>query len=133
MGRYITEEDLYSRFSQADIEDLCRGDETKLAAVINSAEELADGYISPRYSLPLKNKSLIVIDAVCDIVRYRLDDISAHETVKERYEQAIATLEKIAKGLVRLNEPAGEEKPTNRQIYVKRKPRKFTADMWEDF
>ena len=78
MGRYIPDEDFYNRISQADIEDLCRGDETKLAAVINSAEELADGYISPRYFLPLKNKSLIVIDAVCDIVRHRLDDISPH-------------------------------------------------------
>lgn len=133
-GQYITKEDLYSRFNKLDIEELCQGDENKLDTVIQAVSELVEGYVAPRYTLPLKNKSLILVDAACDVVRYRLDDVAASETIKNRYEQAVATLDKISKGQIRLNEPDGEEKPTNGQIYVRKQPRKFTSKLlWEDF
>ena len=130
MGQYITKDDLYKAFNQADIDDLSNSDDEKVSSVIESVSALIDGYVAPRYKLPLKNRQLILIEAACDIVRYRLDDVAPSEAVKKRYEDALETLSKISRGIILLNEPTGEESRTTARVYVKSKRRLFPGDIF---
>nr|DAI24804.1 MAG TPA: head to tail adaptor [Caudoviricetes sp.] len=133
MGQqYISINDLYEHFSQIEIDDLAGTDEIKVTSIISSVSALIDGYVAPRYRLPLVNQYEILKDAACDIVFYKLYNIQPPENARKRYEDAMALLERIASGKVMLNEPTGEESKARTKIYVKKNPRKFTMQMWGD-
>ncbi|MFV0626158.1 MAG: gp436 family protein [Alphaproteobacteria bacterium] len=131
MGQYIQINNLYEQFSEADIEGLAYGNEDKINAAINSAEALINGYIAPRYTLPLKNSHEIINDIACDIARYKLADIEPTEAMQKRYDDAVSTLGKISKGTIVLSEPkTGKEPSANKKNYVKAKRRRFLMDMY---
>ena len=76
MGQlYADKEQMLKRYRAEDIADLTQDDETRLNAVLASTSALIDGYVAPRYRLPLQNKHDILTDAACDIAgklcRYR--------------------------------------------------------------
>lgn len=131
MGQqYININDLYDHFSQIEIDELAGNDDIKVPSVIASVSALIDGYVAPRYHLPLINQYEILKDAACDIVYYKLQTIQPSETARKRYEDAISLLGRISAGKVMLNEPTGEESKARTKIYVKKQPRKFTMQMW---
>lgn len=133
MGRqYITIEDLKKRFGEIDIEELSHQSGIEAVSVIASVSALIDGYVAPRYRLPLVNEYELLKDACSDIVYYRLYNVQPPENVRKRYEDAIALLEKVSSGKIALNEPSGEEPQSRGKIYVKKKPRRFTMEMWID-
>lgn len=132
MGQqYININDLYERFGQVEIDGLAGSDVIKVDAVISSVSALINGYVAPRYRLPLVNTYEILKDAACDIVYYKLY-LRPSDNIRKRYEDAVLLLERISSGKVMLNEPTGEESKARSKIYVKKQPRKFTLKMWGD-
>ena len=64
MGQlYADKEQMLKRYRAEDIADLTQDDETRLNAVLASTSALIDGYVAPRYRLPLQNKHDILTDA----------------------------------------------------------------------
>lgn len=108
---YITREDLELRFGIDEIAQLLdddhddtEGDEETdtLAPAIADAESIVDGYVSTRYTLPLPTVPDLVKNWAADIARFKLYEEKASEEVRQRYEDAIAQLKDLAKGLINL-------------------------------
>lgn len=132
MGQlYATKEDMCQRFRLDDLNDLSENDDARLAAVLKTTSALIDGYIAPRYRLPLQNKHDVLTDAACDIAYYKMYYVDAAESVRQRYEDAIRLLKDIQSGKARLNEPTGSESSPQRKVFIKAEPRRFTNDMWQ--
>jgi phage gp36-like protein len=70
-----------------------------LEALARASSE-ADSYLSVRYLTPVALPDKALVDAVCQIARYRLTGGHANETesVRERYDRAIDWLRRIARG-----------------------------------
>lgn len=71
-------------------------------AALDDASSEIDGFLSVRYSLPLAEVPGMLVRICCDIARYRLWSDDATEQIRQRYEEAIATLEKLASGTMAL-------------------------------
>lgn len=131
MGQlYATKTEMCQRYRLEDIDDLTQGDDSRLQAVLTTTSALIDGYIAPRYNLPLQNHYDILTDACCDIAYYKLFYVDGQESVRKRFEDAIALLKDIQSGRARLSEPTGQESRSVRKVYIKSEPRRFTNKMW---
>ncbi len=76
-------------------------DEAKIARALDSASGVIDGYLSVRYSLPLPTTPATLKDACVAIAVYRLasDPGALTDDMRQRYEDAIAFLKDVAKGI----------------------------------
>ena len=116
---YCTEADLIERFGTAEITQLSDRagegelDSAVIAGAIADADAEIDGYLSGRYALPLASAPAVMVRLACDISRYYLFGHDVTDLVKERYDQAIAYLVKIATGVIGLGpEDPGPESGT---------------------
>lgn len=98
---YCTEQEFADAFGQSELDDLTRIDQT-FARAADDAASIMDGYMAVRYTLPLVAIPVIVKGWALDITRYRLWDEHAPQEVRRRYEDAIAALQQLAKGLIEL-------------------------------
>lgn len=99
---YTTRADLERRFGAEEVGQLL-DDEDALDDVIADADSLVDGYLGGAYQLPLVAPApALVVSLAADITRYRLWDDRAPAEVRKRYEDAIAMLKDISKGVVKL-------------------------------
>lgn len=131
MGQpYATKADMSQRFRLDDLNDLSEDDDKRLEAVLQTTSALIDGYVAPRYRLPLVNHHDILTDAACDIAYYKLYYVDTSDAVRQRYEDALKLLKDIQSGKARLNEPTGQESSPQRKVFIKAQPRRFTNDMW---
>ena|SRR5688572_13410133 len=118
---YIDREGLEQRFGINEIAELLDddqdGDESSeetdsLAPAIVDASSIIDGYVGTRYTLPLSEPvPALVQNWAADITRFKLYDEKAPEEVRKRYEDAIAALKDLAKGLINL--PVLTDPPIN--------------------
>jgi phage gp36-like protein len=94
---YATETDLVARFG-AELEQLKRmlPSSTAVQDAIQDATEEINGHIGGRYALPLPNVPSNLKRMACDIARYRLYFQQPTEEVRQRYEDAIAFLKRVA-------------------------------------
>lgn len=94
---YATEPDLVARFGN-ELEQLKRvlPSPTAVEDAIQDATEEINGHIGGRYSLPLPNVPSNLKRMACDIARYRLYFQQPTEEVRQRYEDAIAFLKRVA-------------------------------------
>jgi len=105
---YCTQADLIERFGAAEITQLSDRaglgtlDSAVIDGAIADADAEIDGYLSGRYALPLANAPAVMSRLACDISRYYLFGHDVTDLVKERYDQAIAYLVKIATGVIGL-------------------------------
>ena len=122
---YATEPDLIARFG-AEIEQLKRmlPSVTAVDDAIQDATEEINGHIGGRYSLPLPNVPSNLKRMACDIARYRLYFQQPTEEVRQRYEDAIAFLKRVADNKAHLQI---QEEATN-QI-IEDEPRKKPSTM----
>ena len=104
--RYLTEAEFEQRFGESELSDLLR-EMNSYTRAENDAASLVDGYLSARYTLPLVSVPGIVKGWVADITRFKLWDEAAPEEVRQRYEDAIAGLKDLARGLISL--PPGSD------------------------
>lgn len=106
---YATQSDLTARFTETELIQLTDRDATTSAvdtAVLDAALQDADAEIDARlmarYTLPLASVPRLLVNAACDIARYRLYDDRAPDHVVKRYDDALRLLDKISKGDVQL-------------------------------
>lgn len=94
---YATEVDLLARFG-AEIEQLKEmlPSGSSINDAIQDATEEINGHIGGRYSLPLNSTPSNLKRMACDIARYRLYFQQPTEEVRQRYEDAIAFLKRVA-------------------------------------
>ena len=117
---YATKIDLDTRYGITEIvERSDRGgtgsaDAVVVSAALSDADNEIDGYLSVQYELPLVPVPALVKQVACAIARYRLWEEGASDIVRKGYEDAIATLKRIAAGTMRLPSISGEPegKPT---------------------
>jgi phage gp36-like protein len=102
---YCTEQDLINRGWQTELIQLT--DEgtgsgvintTKLNQAISDASSTIDAYLQAKYALPITQTVEILTNICCDITRFLLFDVQAHDMAIMRYETAIRQLEQISKG-----------------------------------
>ena len=112
---YTTREELEKRFGASELSELLdhqNDPEAAMRATSADADAVIDGYLGARYDLPLGLPvPALIVGLAADVTRYRLWDDRAPKEVRQRYEDAIAMLKDIAKGLVQLpvtlDQPAG--------------------------
>ena len=107
MSNYININNLAAAFNESDFpKDQNGNDDIKrINEAIDYAEMLADSFIrSAGYPTPIDYDAGIreITCSVTDIAFYRLQDRPS-TNVKQRYDDAVAWLEKIAKGIVKLS------------------------------
>lgn len=114
---YATVSDLVARFGEQEIVELSNLDlshdseinqEAVERALADSAAEI-DGYLAARYRLPVSGTPHLLSLLCTDIARFRLQKGVSSEQARERYEDAVATLKRIADG--RMNLPLEASPP----------------------
>lgn len=114
---YATVDDLILRFGRPEMVELTdradppseRVDRAVAEQALASASNTIDGYVGAQHKLPLAEVPPLLVDLCCDIARFNLFDRKASEEVRDRFKNAIRTLENIAKGMVKLPIAAGPE------------------------
>jgi phage gp36-like protein len=112
---YCSESDLQARFGAEEVADLLdrnndsSPDSDALSSAQGNADATIDGYLNGRYDLPLSPVPTLITDIACNIVRYTLWSNNAPDEVRKRYEDSIARLKDIAKGVISL--PSTSTKP----------------------
>lgn len=109
---YATPEEFISRFGQQEALELTNLEDPNAASVdllvlqdaLDDASSLIDGYIQARVQLPLHQSAYpkTLIWACCDIARFQMDRDRTREEVRLRYEDRMAWLKDVSKGLVNL-------------------------------
>lgn len=105
---YATQADLETRFKNQELIELTDEanlgviDAAAVAVALADADAEINSYLAGRYSLPLTQTSPELVRLACDITRYKLYDARATELVKARYDDAIAKLRDVAKGVASL-------------------------------
>lgn len=98
---YASEEELLARFSEAEIKKVTGGtfvDSQEIGRALAFASRRVESMLASRYAMPLDPVPDIIVDAVCDIARYRLHDDRVSETIQKRYDDAISFLQRVADG-----------------------------------
>lgn len=117
---YASQQDLVDRFGAAELVQLTdkvnrpqtTTDPVPVERALADASALIDGYIGKVYSLPLSPVPAILAKVACDIARYYLHGKAADKDgpVERAYEEAVAWLKDVARGLVQMD-VAGAEPP----------------------
>lgn len=67
------------------------------------ADGVIDGYLAGRYQLPLDQTPPLLADIAASIAIYKLHPRSAPEKIEADYRDALASLNRIAQGVIRLD------------------------------
>jgi len=115
---YCTLDDIKKAISAEDIAQLtddAQGqtiDELKVAAAIAYADEIINGFLRGRYSVPLETTPELIKHLSVDITVYRLHErklgLDMPETMNTRYKNSIETLKQIQHGQITLGTQAGD-------------------------
>jgi phage gp36-like protein len=81
-------------------------DDAVLNAALDSASAEIDAYVGRAAQLPLPNPPKILTGLTCTVARWKLDSDQPEGRVRMDYDDALAFLDKIAKGAVMLDNPA---------------------------
>ncbi|QBR36034.1 DUF1320 domain-containing protein [Leisingera sp. NJS201] len=107
---YAAQDDLVTRYGQDLLVELTdRGEEPTgeidadvVAKAISGTDALIDGHLQGRYVLPMAETPPLIRELAEQITIYKLHRYTPSELIKDEQKAALATLEKIAKGTVRL-------------------------------
>ena len=116
---YATQTQLEDRFGTAMLVNLTDRaavatgdiDATVIARALADTDAMIDGYLAPRYILPLATVPPLVADLAMQIAIYNLHVTEADPKITKDYDLALKMLRDISTGTVRLSaagiEPAG--------------------------
>lgn len=110
---YASQQDLINRFGERELIELTDRsasgliDDSVVAVALSDADHEVDSYLYLRYDLPLSPVPPLLVRLGADIARYRLYDDAVSDEVRNRYEDAVALLKRLADGTVSL----GVEQP----------------------
>lgn len=113
-------------------------DEDVIEDGVRQAEELVDGYLRGRYTLPLDPVPSMVRDAVVYLTRYwlyqrRPEGADIPEAVKDGRRSTLKLLESIRDGVVTLGMPSGQATPEPGEIRVRGRRQQFGEALWEGY
>ncbi|TBV10255.1 gp436 family protein [Stutzerimonas kirkiae] len=142
--RYCTHADIAKAIPPVTLRQLSNDDpaaelpdESVVEDCIRSAEELIDGYLRGRYSLPFDPVPTVLRDAAISLVRYALygrrPETDLPEAVKDDRKNTIRVLESIRDGVVTLGMPSGQAAPEPGEIRVRSRKRRFGGDRWKGY
>lgn len=108
---YATQTNLVERFTEDEIAQVADDglggiDATKVARALADADGEIDSYLRARYAVPIASPPAEVVNAACNIARYRLHDDAATEDIRRRYEDVRAWLRDVSKGAASIDAPA---------------------------
>ena len=105
---YATQADMVERFGHEELAqrtDRFDGqaiDEVVLGRALADADAEIDGYLATRYTLPLASTPAVLVRLSADLARYMLCGDKVHDSVRQRYVDAVAVLKRLATGEVQL-------------------------------
>lgn len=131
---YITTQQFIDAFGERELSELT-GDEAQIfARAADDADALINGYVATRYKLPLASTPPLVVAWALDIARFRLWGQRAPDEVRARYDDAVAALKDLARGLIALPpDAAGTPQPASFAYGAFGAERVFTADTLAGF
>lgn len=106
---YALASDLIARFGepeliqQTDLTSAGAYNAATVARALDDASALIDGYLAGRYAVPLASVPALLVTLACDLARYALYVDAVPDVVRDRRDQAVATLRDIAAGRVLLD------------------------------
>lgn len=112
-------------------------DESVIEDCIRSAEELVDGYMRGRYTLPFEPVPTVLRDAAISLARYALysrrPESNLPDAVKDDRKNTVKLLESIRDGVVTLGLPSGVSAPEPGEIRVRSRRAQFGDDLWKGY
>lgn len=116
---YATQSDMVVRFGEAEMIQLTDRSPAATAidaivlqrALIDASAEI-DAHLMARYRLPLASLPRLLVNAACDIARYRLYDDRCPEHVQKRYDNAMKLLQQISAGKLQLGVDDDQQQAT---------------------
>lgn len=139
---YATQDDLTTRTSAAELVQLTDlsdppagvADADKIQGALDDADAEINSYLGKVMDVPLTDVPRIIVNRACAIARFRLWADHASDRVRQDYEDAIAWLQNVAKGVIALGDntqPA--EQTTAGSPQVSSPGRTFSRDTLKDF
>jgi len=131
---YATLADMLARYDEADLVQLTDQagtgtiDAVRVDTALKSASTRIDGYVATKYRTAGVAVHPLLVDLACTLARYQLFRDAPPESVVADRKDAIATLEKIASGAVKLDDGASEPPIRDGAIVVSRPDRIFGRD-----
>ena len=101
-------------------------------ALVDADSEI-DSYLAGRYTLPLASAPVLLVRLAADIARYRLYDDGVPATVRQRYEDSVSLLKRLANGDVLLVGQAAAAVAGVEMAYHEFSPRQITDDSMRGF
>lgn len=97
---YANRDDMVLRYGSNEITLLEKGltGVESVDSYIEDASDIADGYVGVLYNVPLSDPPKNLKIYICDIARFLLWRSKASEQVRQRYEDAIGFLKRVAEG-----------------------------------
>lgn len=132
---YATQQDIVDRIGEPDLLVIADRDADSVvdvdvvARALEDAAAEIDTYVSAKYTLPLPTIPQVLVRLCVDIAVYHLssDALKSTDERRQHYEDAIALLNKISKGVVSLG-LADVPESANGGVFVSSQPRRFTRD-----
>jgi phage gp36-like protein len=136
---YATQQDLVDRFTEAQLLAIADRDADSaldadvVTKALDDASEEIDSYISTRYALPLATVPGRLVAVASDIAFYKLHPAAAPEDVRQRYDDAIAFLKNVSKGVALLDVGGAEPPVAAAGVDFEGPERVFTRDSMKGF
>ncbi|ASG44414.1 DUF1320 family protein [Citrobacter freundii] len=107
---YATRDDMVKAFGERECIAITDRDLTGMidddvmSAALSQASAEIDGYLCGRYPVPWSDEPRVLVGKCCNITRYLLcgADTQMTQEIRERYEDTIRFLERVAKGDISL-------------------------------
>ena len=112
---YATKQNLIDRYTEAELAKLTDElngtviDDTTVSRALGDADTEIDGYAGALYAVPLDPVPGLIQNIACRLARYFLYTGHRPDHVRQDFDDAIATLKRIAKGEVVLPGAAAAE------------------------
>ncbi len=118
---YATAQDMINRYPNRDLVQLTNEDptattinDTPITQALADASAEIDGYLEGRFNLPLTDPPAVLNRLTTDIAMYRMQSLRPlHdlEDARQRYQDAVAMLTKVASGDLTLGLSADNQEP----------------------
>ena len=142
--RYCTRADIGNAIPEMTLIQLSNDDPSSMAPnesviedAVRQAEELVDGYLRGRYTLPLDPVPTVLRDAVVYLARHwlyqRRPEGALPDAVKDSRKDTVKLLESIRDGVVTLGMPSGQATPEPGEIRVRSRRQQFSDTEWEKY
>ena len=132
---YATLADLIERAGEAEIRQVADRDRDGtidadvIEAALTDADNLVNGYVAAKYTVPLASVPDLVRTWAVSIARYVLHRNGPADHIAQDYKDAIAALKDVAAGKIRLPVAVGEAAPASASgtVMATHPPEVFTA------